>query len=87
MQSDILNIRNGMTDAEELYEKAVALRREGRFGEAVNIFREAADAADRAIEAGTADEDVCRYVAAKSLASIDLINEIGSFVNKDLMNP
>ena len=60
----------------ELLEQAEQLRRECRFGEAINLFREAADAADATDE-----------IKRKSLASVQLIQEINSFVNVDLMNP
>lgn len=62
--------------AEELLNTAEQLRRECRFGDAINVFREAASAPD-------ATEDIKR----KSLASIELIQEINGFVNTDLMNP
>ena len=62
--------------AEELLNTAEQLRRECRFGDAINVFREAASAPD-------ATEDIKR----KSLASIELILEINGFVNTDLMNP
>ena len=62
--------------AEKLLEKAEHLRREARFGEAINAFREAAAAPD-------ASEDLKR----KCLASVELIQEINGFVNTDLMNP
>ena len=62
--------------AEELLNKAERLRREACFGEAINTFREALSAPD-------ATEDIKR----KSLASIELIQEINGFVNTDLMNP
>lgn len=62
--------------AEKLLEKAEHLRREARFGEAINAFREAAEAPD-------ATEEVRR----KCLASVELIQEINGFVNTDLMNP
>lgn len=62
--------------AEELLNKAERLRREACFGEAINTFREALSAPD-------ATEDIKR----KSLASIELIQEINGFVNADLMNP
>ena len=65
-----------MTQAEELLEVAEWLRRDGRFGEAINVFRAAADSQD-------ATEDIKR----KSLASVELIQEINGFVNTDLMNP
>lgn len=60
----------------ELLEKAEQLRRECSFGDAINMYRAAADAPD-------ATEEIKR----KSLASIDLIQEINGFVNADLMNP
>ena len=62
--------------AEELLNKAERLRREACFGEAINTFREALSAPD-------ATEDIKR----KSLASIELIQEINGFVIADLMNP
>lgn len=62
--------------AEELLNKAEQLRRKACFGEAINTFREALSAPD-------ATEDIKR----KSLASIELIQEINGFVNADLMNP
>ena len=62
--------------AGELLSQAEMLRREGRFGEAMNAFRQAA-------EDPLATEDIRR----KSLASIELIKEINAFVNVDLMNP
>ena len=60
----------------ELLEKAEQLRRDCRFGEAINAFREAAAAPD-------ATEEIMK----KSLASVELIQEINGFVNVDLMNP
>lgn len=65
-----------MSEAARLLEKAEQLRREGRFGEAMNAFRMAA-----AVPGVT--EDIKR----KSLASVELIQEINDFVNADLMNP
>lgn len=62
--------------AVNLLEKADELRRNCRFGEAINAYREAAAAPD-------ATEDIKR----KSLASVELIQEINGFVNVDLMNP
>jgi hypothetical protein len=62
--------------AAELLEKAEELRRNCRFGDAINAYRAAADAPD-------ATEEIKR----KSLASVDLMQEINSFVNVDLMNP
>ena len=60
----------------ELLNEAERLRRECRFGDAINVFREAADAPD-------ATEELRR----KALASVELIQEINGFVNADLMNP
>ena len=62
--------------AEELIREAESLRRSCRFGEAINAFRAAAEAPD-------ATEEIKR----KSLASVELIQEINGFVNVDLMNP
>ena len=62
--------------AEKLLEKAEQLRREARFGEAINVFREAAASSD-------ATDDLRK----KCLASVELIQEINGFVNADLMNP
>ena len=62
--------------AKELLERAEKLRRNCRFGEAINLYRAAAQAPD-------ATEEIKR----KSLASVELIQEINGFVNVDLMNP
>ena len=62
--------------ASELFEIAQEHRRNRRFGDAINMYRAAADAPD-------VTEDIKR----KSLASIELIQEINGFVNVDLMNP
>ena len=62
--------------AQELLEKAEQLRRDCRFGDAINVFREAAAAPDATEE-----------IKKKSLASVELIQEINGFVNVDLMNP
>ena len=62
--------------ASELLEKAEQLRRDCRFGDAINVFREAAAAPDATEE-----------IKKKSLASVELIQEINGFVNVDLMNP
>ena len=62
--------------ASELFDIAQEHRRNKRFGDAINMYRAAAEADD-------ATEDIKR----KSLASIDLIQEINGFVNVDLMNP
>ena len=61
---------------EELYSLGVEYRKNKRFGEAINAFRAAAQAPD-------ASEEIKR----KSLASVELIQDINGFVNVDLMNP
>ena len=62
--------------ASELFDKAQEHRRNRRFGDAINMYRAAAEAFD-------ATDDIKR----KSLASVDLIQEINGFVNVDLLNP
>ena len=62
--------------AKELLEQAEELRRNNKFGEAINVFRVAAAAPD-------ATDEIIR----KALASVELIQEINGFVNTDLMNP
>ena len=62
--------------ARELLEKAEELRRNCRCGDAINFYRAAAQAPD-------ASEEIKR----KSLASVELMQEINGFVNVDLMNP
>ena len=62
--------------ASEIFETAQEHRRNKRFGDAINMYRAAAEAPD-------ATDDIKR----KSLASVDLIQEINGFVNVDLMNP
>ncbi|MEE0235740.1 MAG: hypothetical protein UD961_06240 [Bacteroidales bacterium] len=61
---------------EELYSLGVEYRKNKRFGDAINVFRAAAAAPD-------ASEEIKR----KSLASVELMQEINGFVNTDLMNP
>ena len=62
--------------ASELFEIAQEHRRNKCFGDAINMYRAAAEASD-------STDDIKR----KSLASIDRIQEINGFVNVDLMNP
>ena len=62
--------------ASELFEIAQEHRRNKCFGDAINMYRAAAEA-----------EDVTDDIKRKSLASIDLIQEINGFVNVDLLNP
>lgn len=63
-------------EAVKLLERADELRREGRFGEAINAYRAAA-----------ADPDCPEDIKKVSLASVELMQEINGFVNTDLMNP
>ena len=65
-----------MMTAQELLDKAEELRRSCRFGEAMNFYRAAVDA-----------PDVTDAIKRKSLASVELMQEINGFVNTDLMNP
>lgn len=62
--------------AKELLEQAEELRRNCRFGDAINLYRAAAAAPDATDE-----------IIKKSLASVELMQEINGFVNVDLMNP
>ena len=62
--------------AQELLDKAEELRRHCRFGDAINFYRAAAEA-----------PDVSEEIKRKSLASVELMQEINCFVNTDLMNP
>ncbi len=62
--------------ADQLFEMAQEYRRTLRFGDAINMYRAAATAPD-------ATEDLKR----RSLASVELVQEINGFVNADLMNP
>ena len=63
-------------NAAKYFEQGQELRRNRKFGEAINAFRAAAAAPD-------CTEDIKR----RSLASVELIQEINGFVNTDLMNP
>ena len=60
----------------DLLKLAEELRRNNRFGDAINLYRAAAEAPD-------ATDDIIK----KSLASVELMQEINGFVNVDLMNP
>ena len=65
-----------MKSAEQWLELALDLRRECKFGEAINAFRQAA-----------ASEDATEEIKTKARVSVELIQEINGFVNVDLMNP
>jgi hypothetical protein len=69
-------VENMNKNAKELLEQAEELRRNNRFGDAINLYRAAAEAPD-------ASDDIIK----KSLASVELMQEINGFVNVDLMNP
>lgn len=75
--------------AEATYGRAVALRQSGKFGEAINAFREAAELAESGLEDAEAGQErnAMQEIIKKSLASVELIQEINGFVNTDLMNP
>ena len=75
LMSNIIVVMSADT-AKALLEKAEVLRRNCQFGEAINLYRAAAAAPD-------ATEEIKR----KSLASVELMQEINGFVNVDLMNP
>ena len=62
--------------AAELIQLGDSLRRENLFGEAINAYNAALEAAD-------ATEEIC----TKARVAIELIQEINGFVNVDLMNP
>ena len=62
--------------AVELFETAQEHRRNKRFGDAVNMYRQAAES-----------PDACDELKRKCMASIELIQDINAFVNADLMNP
>ena len=63
-------------NALDYFELGQELRRNRKFGEAINAFMAAVAAPD-------STDDIKR----RSLASVELIQEINGFVNTDLMNP
>ena len=65
-----------MKSADQWMKMAEDLRRECRFGEASNAFRQAA-----------ASPDASEQIKTKARVSVELIQEINGFVNVDLMNP
>ena len=65
-----------MKSAQQWLEEAQSLRRECRFGEAINAFRKAAEA-----------DDATDEIRKIGFVSVELIQEINGFVNVDLMNP
>ena len=62
--------------AVELINLGDNLRRENKFGEAINAYNAAANASDATEE-----------IRTKSRVAVELIQEINGFVNVDLMNP
>ena len=65
-----------MKTADQWLEIALELRRECKFGEAINAFRQAA-----------ASPDATEEIKTKARVCVELIQEINGFVNVDLMNP
>ena len=72
--STILN--NTSYTAAELINLGDNLRRENKFGEAINAYN-----------AATAAEDATDEIRTKARVAVELIQEINGFVNVDLMNP
>ena len=62
--------------ATELIQLGDSLRRENLFGEAINAYNAASEAADATEE-----------IRTKARVAIELIQEINGFVNVDLLNP
>ena len=67
---------NIVNSAAELIDLGDSLRRENKFGEAINAYN-----------AATAAEDATDEIRTKARVAIELIQEINGFVNVDLMNP
>lgn len=73
-----------------LFETGVEHRKNSRFGDAINAYEEAAALAEKAAASCSSDSAMRgEYLefARKSRTSVELIKEINSFVNTDLMNP
>ena len=91
------NIEVTPGSASEWYDLGVSLMRQTLFGDAINAFNRAAELASEgpASEEFVSGESASGNLALedladikkKSLASIEVIQEIIGFVNKDLMNP
>lgn len=67
---------NIVNSAAELIKLGDCLRKENKFGEAINAYNAAADS-----------EDATDEIRTKARVAIELIQEINGFVNVDLMNP
>lgn len=65
------------------YDMGVSLRKQAKFGEAVNAFRKVIELYDSLPER---TEEI-KVLRDRAEASIGLICEINGFVNVDLMNP
>ena len=63
-------------NAIEYFESGQELRKNRKFGEAINAYR-----------AAVALPDCPEDIRKRALASVELIQEINGFVNTDLMNP
>jgi len=73
--------------AAQWYDLGVSHMRLARFGDAVNAFQNAADAASEEEAAGVLASGEAAVLRSRASASIELIQEINGFVNTDLMNP
>lgn len=97
------NIETTPGSASEWYDLGVSLMRQTRFGDAINAFSRAARLASGELDLLSAKDvpdpspslnpdsspraTSLNDIKRKSLASIEVIQEIIGFVNKDLMNP
>lgn len=73
--TEIKDIIQGKS-ATQLIELGNALRKKNQFGEAINAYNAASEAADATEE-----------IRTKARIAVELIQEINGFVNVDLMNP
>ena len=83
------NSNNKPRSAAQWYDLGCVYRKNGEFGEAINAFRAAAEAAESQMQL-LDDAALLEHLAdirEKSKASIELVLRITGFVNKDLMNP
>ncbi len=65
--------------AQEYFDLGVELRKQARFGDAINAF-------NKAVDLSTNDQELA-HLRASALCSIEHILEIQRFYNADLMNP
>ena len=83
------NSNNEPRSAAQWYDLGCVYRKNGEFGEAVNAFAAAVEAAESQMQL-LDDAALLEHLAdirEKSKASIELVLRITGFVNKDLMNP